>query len=88
VTSLRNDTIIYAWRGQADANDVLDRRFRLVHASSDYFYLDCGLGGWIGMEKGGNSWCDPYKSWAQIHSQVASSHVMPPLTPASTLMRM
>lgn len=30
----------------------------------DYLYLDCGLG----SPTGGNSWCDPYKTWLHIYN--------------------
>ncbi|ODN91414.1 hexosaminidase [Cryptococcus wingfieldii CBS 7118] len=66
--SLGNDTIVDIWVNSADARKVLNKGFRIVHASADYFYLDCGQGGWIGQEGGGNSWCDPLKSWAKIYS--------------------
>ncbi|WVQ81171.1 hypothetical protein IAT38_003293 [Cryptococcus sp. DSM 104549] len=66
--SLGNDTIVDIWVNSADARRVLDKGYRIVHASADYFYLDCGQGGWIGMEGGGDSWCDPLKSWARMYS--------------------
>ena len=31
-----------------NAAAVAEKNFRLVHAPSDYFYLDCGAGEWIG----------------------------------------
>ncbi|WVQ75375.1 hypothetical protein IAR50_004995 [Cryptococcus sp. DSM 104548] len=68
MASLGNDTIVDIWVDSADARKVLDKGFRVVHASADYFYLDCGQGGWIGEEGGSNSWCDPLKSWAKIYS--------------------
>ncbi|KIR82856.1 hexosaminidase [Cryptococcus gattii E566] len=68
MSSLTNDTIVDIWVNSADARKVLDQGYRIVHASADYFYLDCGQGGWIGEEGGGNSWCDPMKSWARMYS--------------------
>jgi hexosaminidase len=73
---VQNDTIVHTWLAPSDARKVLDKGYRVVHASAEYFYLDCGLGGWIGEEGGGNSWCDPYKSWTRIHSSVASISVV------------
>lgn len=32
-------------------------------APSDYYYLDCGRGNMFG----GNSWCEPYKTWWTIY---------------------
>ncbi|KAG5718461.1 hypothetical protein E4T56_gene8751, partial [Termitomyces sp. T112] len=39
-----------------------------IHAASDYFYLDCGGGGWVGENVLGNSWCDPFKTWQKSYS--------------------
>ncbi|OXG85443.1 hexosaminidase [Cryptococcus neoformans A2-102-5] len=66
--SLTNDTIVDIWVNSSDARKVLDQGYRIVHASADYFYLDCGQGGWFGEEGGGNSWCDPMKTWARMYS--------------------
>jgi len=52
----------------ADARRVLDKGYQIVHAAADYLYLDCGQGGWVTQEGGGNSWCDPFKSWARMYS--------------------
>jgi hexosaminidase len=54
------------WISSADAKAVAEAGFRLVHAPSDYFYLDCGAGGWVGNNPNGNSWCDPFKTWQQV----------------------
>ncbi|WVR09131.1 hypothetical protein IAU60_006193 [Kwoniella sp. DSM 27419] len=66
--SLGNATVVQVWVDHKDAKKVLDKGYRMVHAASDYFYLDCGHGGWIGQAGGGKSWCDPYKTWSRIHS--------------------
>lgn len=68
IPSLRDDTVVCIWQDSADARKVLDKGFKIVHAAADYFYLDCGHGGWIGKGGGGNSWCDPFKTWARIWS--------------------
>lgn len=39
LTSLANDTVIDVWLSSDSAKKVADKGFRLVHASSDYFYL-------------------------------------------------
>jgi hypothetical protein len=36
------------WISSQDAAAVAEKNFRFVHAPSDYFYLDCGAGEWIG----------------------------------------
>ncbi|KAF7365624.1 Beta-hexosaminidase [Mycena venus] len=60
---LANDTIVMVWISSADVQAVANTGFRIVHSASDYFYLDCGHGGWVGDFPAGNSWCDPFKTW-------------------------
>lgn len=52
--TLSPDTVVLVWISSADATAVAEKGFRLVHAPSDYFYLDCGGGGWLGNFVGGN----------------------------------
>ncbi|KAJ7149044.1 N-acetylhexosaminidase [Mycena crocata] len=61
--TLANDTIVMVWISSANVKSVAATGHRLVHAASDYFYLDCGHGGWVGDFPNGNSWCDPFKTW-------------------------
>ncbi|WVQ93292.1 hypothetical protein IAU59_000360 [Kwoniella sp. CBS 9459] len=71
MTSIKNDTVVQVWVDSSDTRRVLDNGFRVVHAASDYFYLDCGHGSWIGDPRDGGdhrSWCDPYKTWSNIYS--------------------
>ncbi|ORY69311.1 glycoside hydrolase family 20 protein [Leucosporidium creatinivorum] len=65
---LANDTIVTVWISSANVRAVADKGHRIIHAASDYFYLDCGAGGWVGKRGGSNSWCDPFKSWQKIYS--------------------
>ncbi|KAL0064301.1 Glucosamine-6-phosphate isomerase (Glucosamine-6-phosphate deaminase) (GNPDA) (GlcN6P deaminase) [Marasmius tenuissimus] len=65
---LRNDTVVFVWISSDDAKAVAKKGFRFVHAASDYFYLDCGAGEWIGDNGGANSWCDPFKTWQKSYS--------------------
>lgn len=66
--TLGNDTITLVWISSQDALSVAEKGFRFVHAASDYFYLDCGAGGWVGANINGNSWCDPFKTWQKSYS--------------------
>ncbi|KAF8194331.1 N-acetylhexosaminidase [Mycena galopus ATCC 62051] len=61
--TLANDTIVMVWISSDDVLAVAETGFRIVHAASNYFYLDCGHGGWVGDFPAGNSWCDPFKTW-------------------------
>ncbi|GJN92205.1 hypothetical protein Rhopal_005235-T1 [Rhodotorula paludigena] len=45
---------------------VADQGYRLIHAASDYLYLDCGSGAWLG--KAPNATSCPFKSWQKIYS--------------------
>ncbi|TFK27662.1 beta-hexosaminidase [Coprinopsis marcescibilis] len=60
---LGNDTIVTIWTNSDKAVHAINQGFRVVHAPSNYFYLDCGQGGWLGDWPNGNSWCDPFKTW-------------------------
>ncbi|KAF8194284.1 N-acetylhexosaminidase [Mycena galopus ATCC 62051] len=66
--TLSNNTVVMVWISSDDAAAVVAKNFRLVHAPSDYFYLDCGAGEWIGDDPAGNSWCDPFKTWQKSYT--------------------
>ncbi|EGN98182.1 glycoside hydrolase family 20 protein [Serpula lacrymans var. lacrymans S7.3] len=68
VTTLSNKTIVMVWISSDDVAAVAQKGYRLVHAASDYFYLDCGGGGWVGNNPDGNSWCDPFKTWQKSYT--------------------
>ncbi|KAI0364269.1 N-acetylhexosaminidase [Pilatotrama ljubarskyi] len=63
-----NDTVVVVWQTSEDAASVADRGLRLIHQPSNYFYLDCGAGEWLGNDILGNSWCDPFKTWQRAYS--------------------
>ncbi|CAG7853081.1 Probable beta-hexosaminidase fdl; AltName: Full=Protein fused lobes; Flags: Precursor [Serendipita indica DSM 11827] len=65
---LHKDTVVLVWISSADAKAVVEKGFKIVHAPSDYFYLDCGHGAWVGAFPDGNSWCDPFKTWQKAYS--------------------
>jgi hexosaminidase len=52
-------------REQNHTAAIVEKGFRTIHAPSDYFYLDCGLGSWLGNTPGGASWCS-YVSWQKV----------------------
>ncbi|KAJ7037692.1 N-acetylhexosaminidase [Mycena alexandri] len=66
--TLSNETLVLVWISSEDAAAVAAKNFRLIHAPSDYFYLDCGAGEWIGQDPTGNSWCDPFKTWQKSYT--------------------
>ncbi|BEJ11092.1 hypothetical protein CspHIS471_0105140 [Cutaneotrichosporon sp. HIS471] len=73
-SGIGNDTLIQAWRGPESTAGVINKGFRVIMADYNYFYLDCGQGGWVtgNPEKAKtgniNSWCDPYKTWMKALS--------------------
>ncbi|TRM59407.1 glycoside hydrolase family 20 protein [Schizophyllum amplum] len=66
--TLSNETIVIVWTASENAAKVAERNFRIVHGPSDYFYLDCGAGEWLGNWPAGNSWCDPFKTWQHAYT--------------------
>lgn len=66
--SLSPETLVFVWISSADAVNVTEAGFPIVQAPSDFFYLDCGGGAWVGADPGANSWCDPFKSWQRSYS--------------------
>ncbi|KAF9448540.1 glycoside hydrolase family 20 protein [Macrolepiota fuliginosa MF-IS2] len=65
---LNNETIVLVWISSDHVAAVAQKGFRLIHAASDFFYLDCGAGDWVGANINGNSWCDPFKTWQKAYS--------------------
>ncbi|RIB09504.1 Glycoside Hydrolase Family 20 protein [Gigaspora rosea] len=65
---LKNDTIIQVWTTKEITKEVVSKGYRVITGSSDFWYLDCGHGAWLGNDVNGNSWCDPYKTWQKIYS--------------------
>ncbi|KAJ7258728.1 N-acetylhexosaminidase [Mycena haematopus] len=66
--TLSNTTIVMVWISSEDAAAVAKKNFRLVQAPSNFMYLDCGAGEWIGKDPEGNSWCDPFKTWQNSYT--------------------
>ncbi|KAF7332604.1 Beta-hexosaminidase [Mycena kentingensis (nom. inval.)] len=65
---LSNNTVVMVWISSANAAAVAAKGYRFVHAPSDYFYLDCRAGEWIGNGPSSNSWCDPFKTWQHAYT--------------------
>ncbi|KAL0574564.1 Glucosamine-6-phosphate isomerase (Glucosamine-6-phosphate deaminase) (GNPDA) (GlcN6P deaminase) [Marasmius crinis-equi] len=65
--TLKNDTVALVWISSQHAASIAAKNVRIVHAPADFFYLDCGAGGWLGGDLG-NSWCDPFKSWQKAYT--------------------
>mmetsp|Transcript_29940 Transcript_29940/g.26469 ORF Transcript_29940/g.26469 Transcript_29940/m.26469 type:complete len:598 (+) Transcript_29940:76-1869(+) len=59
------DIIMQIWDNAADKLTALKNGFKVIDSTYTSYYLDCGFGNWL---TGGNSWCDPYKSWMMIYN--------------------
>ena len=46
--TLGADTLMMVWISSEHVASVVDKGFNIIHAASDYFYLDGGAGGWVG----------------------------------------
>ncbi|CAH7681249.1 family 20 glycoside hydrolase [Phakopsora pachyrhizi] len=66
--NLPKDTVVAVWRNSSMVSKVAEAGYSIIHASSDFSYLDCGSGGWLGNSTDDNSWCDPFKTWQKIYS--------------------
>ncbi|TIA89004.1 hypothetical protein E3P99_02262 [Wallemia hederae] len=68
---LEDGTLVINWSTADFTSQILASQpstVSIIHAASDYMYLDCGTGGWLGNAPDGTSWCDPFKSWQKIYS--------------------
>ncbi|KAK4703376.1 hexosaminidase, partial [Phenoliferia sp. Uapishka_3] len=65
--NLANDTIVMVWISSQNVANVVQEGYRVIHAASNYFYLDCGAGGWLGNAPDLQSWC-LFNTWAHSYS--------------------
>lgn len=76
----REHTILQTWNGgPQNTKKIVSAGYRAIVSSSDYYYLDCGHGSFVGndslydqppgTEQGnGGSWCGPFKTWQLIYN--------------------
>ncbi|KAF3956556.1 hypothetical protein CMV_018327 [Castanea mollissima] len=68
-----NRTVVY-WE-----DVILDGNIKVIVSSSDFYYLDCGHGDFLGNDSqydqqtsdnsgNGGSWCGPFKTWQTIYN--------------------
>ncbi|KAF2641459.1 putative beta-N-acetylhexosaminidase naga [Massarina eburnea CBS 473.64] len=54
------DVILQAWNnGLTNINSITAKGFRVIVSSSDFMYLDCGYGGWVGNDARYNVMVNP-----------------------------
>ncbi|GLJ05433.1 hypothetical protein SUGI_0018160 [Cryptomeria japonica] len=73
----KETTILQTWNnGPNNKKRITAAGYRAIVSSADFFYLDCGHGGWVGNDSSydklienpnGGSWCAPYKTWQRIY---------------------
>ncbi|KAL9175715.1 hypothetical protein ABFS82_02G129500 [Erythranthe guttata] len=76
----RENVILQSWNsGPINVKKIVDSGYRAIVSSSDFYYLDCGHGDFIGNDSEynlppgtdqgqGGSWCGPFKTWQTIYN--------------------
>jgi hexosaminidase len=66
---LKPDSYVEAWISNKSVTSILQARkdVNIILAQVDFFYLDCGLGGWLSNDANGQSWCT-YVTWQKQYS--------------------
>ncbi|KAJ0982707.1 hypothetical protein J5N97_010962 [Dioscorea zingiberensis] len=71
-------TILQTWNnGVNNTKRLVSAGYRVIVSSSDFYYLDCGHGDFVGNDSAydvandagtsGESWCGPFKTWQRIY---------------------
>ncbi|KAG0481660.1 hypothetical protein HPP92_012518 [Vanilla planifolia] len=72
-------TILQTWNnGPQNTKRIVSAGYRAIVSSSDFYYLDCGHGDFVGNDSSydgprggagsdGGSWCGPFKTWQRIY---------------------
>ncbi|KAK4591663.1 hypothetical protein RGQ29_016196 [Quercus rubra] len=73
-------TILQTWNnGHENTKKIVSSGYRVIVSSSDFYYLDCGHGDFLGNDSqydqqtsdnsgNGGSWCGPFKTWQTIYN--------------------
>lgn len=73
-------TILQTWNnGSNNTKRIVQAGYRVIVSSSDFYYLDCGHGEFLGNDSqydrqtvpdtsNGGSWCGPFKTWQTIYN--------------------
>ncbi|CAK9144793.1 unnamed protein product [Ilex paraguariensis] len=74
------NTILQTWNnGPNNTKKIVSSGYRAIVSSSDFYYLDCGHGDFLGNDSqynqppgsdqgNGGSWCGPFKTWQTIYN--------------------
>ncbi|GAY31777.1 hypothetical protein WN943_020964 [Citrus x changshan-huyou] len=76
----KEHTILQTWNnGANNTKRIVDAGYRAIVSSSEFYYLDCGHGDFLGNDSqydqlqpsssanNGGSWCGPFKTWQTIY---------------------
>lgn len=72
------NTIFQTWNnGPNNTKRIVSAGYRVIVSSSNFYYLDCGHGGFVGNDSrydtlgsvpdNGGSWCGPFQTWQTIY---------------------
>lgn len=74
-------TILQTWSmSPNNTKKIVSSGYRAIVSSADFYYLDCGHGGFLGNDSrygdqwdsgnsgNGGSWCGPFKTWQTIYN--------------------
>ncbi|KAI3448959.1 hypothetical protein Pfo_005624 [Paulownia fortunei] len=75
------NVILQSWNnGPNNTKRIVGSGYRAIVSSADFYYLDCGHGGFLGNDSqyddqppgsgqgNGGSWCAPFKTWQTIYN--------------------
>ena len=68
----KESTILQTWKNGPKSTKLIAKAgYRVIVSSADYYYLDCGHGGFLGndsrYDEDGGSWCAPFKTWQRVY---------------------
>lgn len=74
----KENVILQTWNnGPKNTKRIVSAGYQAIVSSSDYYYLDCGHGDFLGnnseydqppgTDPSGGSWCGPFKTWQTIY---------------------
>ncbi|KFY42441.1 hypothetical protein V495_04521 [Pseudogymnoascus sp. VKM F-4514 (FW-929)] len=74
--TLGEDVVVQTWVSEASVAAVTARGHKALVGAADFWYLDCGKGGWLNIPNGAafaayypfNDWCSPAKNWRLAYS--------------------
>ncbi|KAH6634323.1 glycoside hydrolase family 20 protein [Chaetomium sp. MPI-SDFR-AT-0129] len=73
--TLGKDTVVQSWLGGDSVKKLTNLGLQVIDSNYNFWYLDCGRGGWISWNNENfetgypfNDWCGPTKSWGLVYA--------------------